>query len=219
MHLPTTLLFLAGALASASAQTADPQTPPTSPPTAPPTTEGLAWGDFDADGLADALAVTPAGALQLLRNAGDGALVDATAAAGLDAVSGARFALWEDFDGDGAVDLFVGTRSGPSHLLRNRGGVFVDVTESRGITATGLDHAAHWLDYDGDGRRDLHLVNAVENTIYHALEGGAFEPIALPRLAPGADGVHAYDPQDFGWTDQSLQARFRGYRERYVTKQ
>lgn len=38
----------------------------------------------------------------------------------------------------------------------------------------------------------------------------------LKQRPQHADGVHAYDPADFGWSNQSLQDRFRNYRERYV---
>jgi hypothetical protein len=71
-----------------------------------------------------------------------------------------------DFDGDGHVDLFLGSRSVPgrygaspkSHLLRNDGrGRFVDVTAERapGLSDAGMITSAAWLDYDGDGRLDL----------------------------------------------------------------
>jgi hypothetical protein len=71
-----------------------------------------------------------------------------------------------DFDGDGHVDLFLGSRSVPgrygaspkSHLLRNDGhGRFTDVTAERapGVTDAGMITSAAWIDYDGDGRLDL----------------------------------------------------------------
>jgi enediyne biosynthesis protein E4 len=74
-----------------------------------------------------------------------------------------------DFDGDGHVDLFLGSRSVParygaspkSHLLRNDGrGRFVDVTMERapGLSDAGMITSAAWLDYDGDRRLDLVVV-------------------------------------------------------------
>jgi hypothetical protein len=143
----------------------------------------LQWGDYDADGLDDALAITPEGGLTLLHNSGDGSFEDATLAAGLDGIANARFAVWQDYDKDGLADLFVGTARGASHLLHNAGALFMDVTATSGLTATGTDLSAHWIDYDGDGLLDLHLVNASENTMYHALVAGGFEPVALPSTA------------------------------------
>jgi hypothetical protein len=74
-----------------------------------------------------------------------------------------------DFDGDGDVDLFVGSRvvarqygMGPqSHLLENDGhGNFRDVTKSLApaLDTAGMVTRAAWLDYDGDGKLDLIVV-------------------------------------------------------------
>lgn len=38
----------------------------------------------------------------------------------------------------------------------------------------------------------------------------------LEQRPQHADGVHAYDPADFGWTEHSLQERFRSYLDEYV---
>jgi hypothetical protein len=70
-----------------------------------------------------------------------------------------------DFDGDGDLDLFVGSRGVPgqypaipeSRLLQNNGGVFTDVTDSAapGLRLSGLVTGAVWTDADGDGWLDL----------------------------------------------------------------
>jgi hypothetical protein len=71
-----------------------------------------------------------------------------------------------DFNGDGHVDLFVGSRvvsrsyglTPRSHLLQNDGrGRFVDVTAEKGgeMAEAGMVSSAAWVDYDGDGRLDL----------------------------------------------------------------
>ena len=74
-----------------------------------------------------------------------------------------------DFDGDGDVDLFIGSRvvsrsygvPPRSHLLQNDGrGHFVDVTRDRApeLSETGMVSAAVWTDYDSDGQLDLIVV-------------------------------------------------------------
>jgi hypothetical protein len=74
-----------------------------------------------------------------------------------------------DFDGDGDVDLFVGSRSVPGgyglspdqFLLENDGhGHFKNVTNSRaaGVKNIGMVTDAAWVDYDHDGDQDLVLV-------------------------------------------------------------
>lgn len=71
-----------------------------------------------------------------------------------------------DFDGDGDLDLFVGSRVlareygriPASHLLRNDGrGHFTDVTETvaPGLGKAGMVTEAHWADVNGDRRPDL----------------------------------------------------------------
>jgi hypothetical protein len=104
-----------------------------------------------------------------------------------------------DFDGDGHVDLFLGSRSVPgrygvspkSRLLRNDGhGRFVDVTVERaaGLTEAGMISSAAWIDYDGDGRLDL--VVAGEWTpvrVFHQEQGRLVERTAQVGL-DGSEG-------------------------------
>ena len=75
-----------------------------------------------------------------------------------------------DYDGDGDLDLFVGSRVVSrryglvprSQLLQNDGtGRFTDVTRDKGgdaLAAAGMVSSAAWLDYDGDRRLDLIVV-------------------------------------------------------------
>jgi hypothetical protein len=73
-----------------------------------------------------------------------------------------------DFDRDGDIDLFIGSRSVPGAygwspdqvLLENDGkGHFKDVTDLRmkGLKNTGMVTDAEWFDYDNDGDPDLIL--------------------------------------------------------------
>ncbi len=74
-----------------------------------------------------------------------------------------------DFDGDGDMDLFVGSRvvarrygiTPRSYLLENDGrGHFRDVTRAKaaGLDSVGMVTRATWVDYDGDGKLDLIVV-------------------------------------------------------------
>ncbi len=73
-----------------------------------------------------------------------------------------------DFDGDGDVDLFIGSRSvvgvygiSPDHLLlENMGdGTFTNVTERLGydLKDAGMVTDSKWVDIDGDSKKDLIL--------------------------------------------------------------
>ncbi|SFU29090.1 Repeat domain-containing protein [Pustulibacterium marinum] len=74
-----------------------------------------------------------------------------------------------DFDNDGDVDVFIGSRSvpavygiNPQHLfLENQGdGTFKDVTESKAfdVKDVGMITDVTWTDIDGNGKKDLVLV-------------------------------------------------------------
>lgn len=96
-----------------------------------------------------------------------------------------------DYDRDGDLDLFVGSRVRPtqypvppqSHLLENRDGTFVDVTESMApaLQNAGLVTGALWTDIDDDQWRDLIVVGEwMPISVYDNREG---------RLVPITDSV------------------------------
>jgi len=130
-----------------------------------------AVADYDGDGDDDLFVTDSAadGRNLLYRNRGDGTFEEVAAAAGLaagnDAKNASAAALWLDYDGDGAPDLFV-VRFGRSLLYRNRGdgsssktATFEDVTERAGLGAHANSIAAIAFDHDLDGDVDLFVGN------------------------------------------------------------
>jgi hypothetical protein len=116
-----------------------------------------------------------------------------------------------DFDGDGAIDLFVGGRSVPgsygidpqSVLLRNNGrGKFTNVTESAapGLSHIGMVTDAVWKDIDGDGRPDLIVVGEwMPITVFHNAGHGRLEKLS-PRGLEKSNG----------WWNRIIAADFTG---------
>jgi hypothetical protein len=124
--------------------------------------------DFDDDGWVDIYVANDQSPAFLWRNQGDGRFREVALEAGCaynysgEAIAGMGTAA-KDFDGDGAVDLFVTNISLKHNLFfRNEGGNFEDVSLRWGqwswITPfTGFGVAA--FDQDLDGHHDLFIAN------------------------------------------------------------
>ena len=150
----------------------------------------VAWFDADGDGRDDLLVVsydvghffeTPADAARealgrpptaettrLYLNRGDGTFRDASAEAGLDLPLFGMGLGVGDLDGDGRLDVVVGTGAPdlrsliPNRAFLNRSApgapAFEDVTLSSGLGHLQKGHAVAFLDADGDGDEDLYEV-------------------------------------------------------------
>jgi Flp pilus assembly protein TadD len=136
---------------------------------------GVAWGDYDADGLPDLFLVNfaaPVGTSdeemasssaidRLFRNLGDGTFEDVTETAGVGTAHRGMGAAWGDYDNDGDLDLFV-TSWGENILWENQGdGTFHDVTSRAGLLGEEFWAGASWQDYDLDGDLDLYVCGYV----------------------------------------------------------
>lgn len=180
---------------------------------------GAAFFDANGDGTPDLYVVSggsefseAAPALQdrLYLNEGGGRFRKTTGYLPAESNSGSRVAP-ADFDGDGDIDLFVGSRVVPgrygldptSMLLRNDGtGHFTDVTESAapGLAHIGMVTDAVWRDVDRDGRLDLILVGDwMPITIFKNLGGGKLKRIDVPGLENSS-----------GWWNRIVAGDFAG---------
>ena len=140
---------------------------------------GLAWIDYDADGLYDLLLLNgarlvrsgdavkleksdPAFWNRLYRNVGSGKFRDVTEATGVRGSTFAMGAATADVDNDGWTDLYV-TGLERNTLYRNEGGKrFVDITDSSGVSTGGWSVGAAFLDYDRDGLVDLFVARYLD---------------------------------------------------------
>jgi hypothetical protein len=126
------------------------------------TGSGIAFIDYDNDGLLDIFVVSgPGSTNRLYRNTGHGKFVDVTAQTGLTHTGWGQGVCAGDFDNDGYTDLFV-TYWGANVLYRNHGGhYFEDVTAAAHLTQDRVRYntGCAFIDYDNDGHLDLFVAN------------------------------------------------------------
>lgn len=140
--------------------------------------KGIAWGDYDNDGLPDlfvARAEQGTSGIEgasLYHNNGDGTFTDVTLEAGVTINASCWAAVWGDYDNDGYLDVFV-TNSGDAglgpgnanRLFHNNGdGTFTNVAASAGVAledGVSLHKGAAWADYNNDGFLDLIVKDGV----------------------------------------------------------
>lgn len=136
----------------------------------------LHFGDVDADGLDDALAIETSGRVTLFSNLGDGRFEDITLESGLSLLGGASCAAFADFDGDGDVDLFAG--SSETRLWRNVGHALFEPLAS-GVDHDQIDLSAEPVDFDADGLLDLAIQSESGALLYRNVGLACFEEVDL----------------------------------------
>jgi len=126
------------------------------------TGSGVAFIDYDNDGLLDIFVVSgPGGSNRMYHNDGSDHFTDVTKQLGLEHTGWGQGVCAGDYDNDGYTDLFV-TYWGQSVLYRNIGGKhFEDVTAKAHLTQNRVRYntGCAFLDYNSDGHLDLFVAN------------------------------------------------------------
>lgn len=98
----------------------------------------------------------------LIRNNGDGTFSDVTMDAGLLSFHPTQTATWNDFNGDGWLDLFIANESASGNdlhacefYINNKNGTFTNMAEATGTNIQAFIKGVTSGDYDNDGRPDL----------------------------------------------------------------
>jgi hypothetical protein len=153
---------------------------------------GVSWADYDNDGLLDVAITRTDGRPLVMRNDGNGRLVEETVAAGIDfdfqPGDDVKNPVWIDFDRDGDPDLYVAGLKKHAFYENVGPSAFVDITDR--IFAQpfppnvnfGADQpvvfAAAAEDFDQDGWDDLYLGRWNEQDLVLFNDGaGSFTPL------------------------------------------
>lgn len=167
---------------------------------------GLAWGDFNADGILDLYLVrhpsivpshqNPHTGNRLFMGKPDGTFSDVTEEAGVADIDGFGMgATWVDYDADGNLDLYV-TNRGPNRLYRNlANGRFLDVAQSAGVADPLWGTGTAWGDFDKDGHIDFYLCNYVDYDSDGNEPTTSFSSIENNYEAPYTLNPNSYDSQ------------------------
>ena len=140
---------------------------------------GVAFADFDNDGLTDIFVANDNARQFLFRNKGDGTFEDVALLAGVGYdENGKQFAGMgvdaADYDNDGYVDVFVTALSNETYpLYRNNGDLtFTYATSAAGVSLITIPFSGwgtRFADFDNDGLRDIfvaqgHVLDTIEKT-------------------------------------------------------
>ena len=150
---------------------------------------GLAWIDYDKDGLLDLFIVqgyaivppnpTVAPTCKMFKNLGGGKFKDVTAEVGLAHVGVGQGVAVGDINNDGYPDLFITCYGKPNVLYVNEsdgkgGRRFKDITESAGLGShpdwkdrPNFSTSAAFFDYNNDGLLDLFVCSYAKIDMQH----------------------------------------------------
>ncbi len=185
---------------------------------------GVAWGDFDNDGLEDVFLVSAGGPLgaptealapcALYRNLGDGTFRKVAEFPEL-RIRGMA-AAWGDYDDDGYLDLIV-TGYNTLILLHNEAGTGRFIVDKRFPNRSGFWSCAAWGDYDNDRHLDLYVggyVNYIENeadrtrvsaqlgtAVPYTLNPSSYEPLCNLLFHNNGDGTFTEVAEQLGVAD------------------
>jgi hypothetical protein len=171
---------------------------------------GVAFADFDDDGLTDVFVANDSVRQSLYRNRGDGRFEDVAlmAGAGFDE-NGKTFAGMgvdaADYDNDGHMDVIITALSNETYpLFRNNGdGTFTYATGTAGVGQISLLYTGwgtRFMDADNDGWRDIfvaqgHVLDTIEKT--HSYLKYRQAPLLMRNTGKGFVDVSATAGQPF----------------------
>ncbi len=170
----------------------------------PPAT--AAWADLDHDGDVDLVVGSPQGALQVLRNNGNGTFTDTTREAGLQSPVQPIAIAPTDFDNRRDLDLLIVNAAGAPALFKNRrDGTFVNVAGETSLTGLGMPAqfaSAAIGDINKDGFPDVLFFGSSTEAVVAMSDGrGRFRSSPPPEGVRGSAAAQLIDYDNDGLLD------------------
>ncbi len=131
--------------------------------------QSASWGDYDNDGDLDLFSCNESARglaedgisniqypSQLFRNNNDGTFTDVAKPSGVTNLRYCKSAIWGDYNGDNAPDLYLSNFGAENRLYRNNNdGTFTDVALELSVTGPINSFATWFWDYNNDGYLDI----------------------------------------------------------------
>ena len=135
-----------------------------------------AWGDYDNDGDLDLVISFKTGDIRLYNNE-LGGFTNVGPVLGLPTGGKeTRSIAWGDYNGDGYLDLYIGSNRHGNALYRNdKSQGFTEVSKELGVDIPHVStRQINWIDYDNNGTLDLFVADRVGANYLFSNENGKF---------------------------------------------
>lgn len=139
-----------------------------------PYIEHSAWADYNNDGFIDMISCgnyNSASIVKLHRNLGNNLFEISTIFENVGPISSLQ---WVDYDNDGLLDIFIGSRLSDSYLLHNDNNNTFNLSDEVVFENDVYLNMGSWADFDNDNDMDLFMLKTSGNSLYVNNGDGSF---------------------------------------------